>query len=96
MQDISKTYNPKREKKRVLLYGKTDVYLGYQIWRHRYPEDDSDFFCYAISGDHYMKNIVSNVQKKLTDQGRELNTKQQPQLLNGYEPELDKLNGIGH
>ena len=71
-------------------YGPPDVYLGSQIRKWRHPDaDDDEPYCYSISGDHYVKNVVTNVQRKLQAHGRELNAKQQSPMTTGYRPELD-------
>ena len=58
-----------------LPYGPPDIYLGTHICKHQHPYDDSDSFCYTISGNHYMNNAVSNVQKKLMYHVRDLSAK---------------------
>ena len=61
MQAISQTYQLKNENNTGISYGPPDVYLGDHICKHRDTGDDNNSFWYAISRDHYVKNIVSNV-----------------------------------
>ena len=42
-----------------------------------------------MSGDHYVKNIVANVEYKLMNHERQLNTKKQLPFTTGYIPEMD-------
>ena len=69
MQDISNTYQLNKYNKSGLPYIPTDIYLGAQIPGHREPDYDAEYFFYAIYGDKYVKNMVSNVQKKLIYHG---------------------------
>ena len=59
MQDISKISRIKKDKKLVLMYVQPNIHLGEYIHRHQEPEDDADSFCYAISDNHYVKNVVA-------------------------------------
>ena len=81
MKAISKTYNIKKYMKAGLPYVPPDVYLGDHISKHWDSYDDSDYFWYTISGNHYGKNIYANVQKNLMYIVRELDDKQQPPFL---------------
>ena len=69
------TYRLKKDKIKGLPYGPPDIYLGAQIHSHQELEVDADSFCYAIYGDHYVKNVVNNVQNNLMAHGIELNAK---------------------
>ena len=43
-----------------------------------------------FAGNHYVNNVIANIKKKLMDNGRELNAKQQSPFLTGYRPESNK------
>ena len=73
MQDISYTYEINKDKKTGLPYVPLDMYLWSHIHKHPYNEDYRYSFCYDILGDHYVNNVIANIHKKLTDQGREFN-----------------------
>ena len=42
-----------------------------------------------MSGNHYGKNIVANVEDKLMNHRRQLNAKQQSPFTTGYRPDMD-------
>ena len=44
-----------------------------------------------MSGEHYFKNIMANVEDKLMNHKRQLNAKQQSPFTTGYRPEMDTL-----
>ena len=89
MQAISQTYQLKKENKTVLSYGPPDVYLGYQILKHQDPENESKSFCYSMSNNDYVNNIIANVQNIIMDHRREFNYKQIFSFVTGYRHELD-------
>ena len=70
MKAIIKIHQLKKDNKMGLTYGPTEIYLGKHIDNHQEPQDDVDSFCYNNSGDHYVKNVVSNFQKKFMDHGK--------------------------
>ena len=88
-QYIRKIYQLKKDEKSGLPYGPPDIYLEPQIYSHQEPEYCADSFCCTIFGEHYVKNMVTNAQKKLMDHGRELNSKQQLTFVSGYRPGID-------
>ena len=47
-----------------------DIYLVAKNQLHQEPENDAESFYFAISGDYYVKNMVTNVQKNLMDHER--------------------------
>ena len=89
MKAINGVYKLKEDKTSGLPYGPPNIYLGLKVQKYCNPESEDDTYCWSLSGDDYVKNIVANVQKKLQADGRQLNAKQSSPLTIGYRPELD-------
>ena len=78
------------------MFGPPYIYLLAQIRRNREPEDDAESFWYAISGDHRMKNFVTDVQNISIDHGMELSAKHQSSFISGLCPDLNTLPKLDH
>ena len=64
------------------------MYLGTKIHKFKDKDADNDQYCWSMSGDHYVKNIVANVEEKLMNHGRQLNANQQSPFNPGYRPNM--------
>ena len=90
MESISQVYKLKEDKVTKKCYGPPEMYLGTKIhkWRDK-DADPDDPYCWSMSGDHYVKNIVNNVEEQLKSHGRQLNANQKSPFMSGYRPEMD-------
>ena len=89
IQDIGRTYQLNKYKRMGLMCVPPDMHIGAHMFKHRYPEDYGNYFFYVIYSDHYLKNVITNVQKKLMGQGMELDAKQLSTFITGYLPNID-------
>lgn len=89
MEAIGSVYKLKEDKETKLRWSDPDLYLGTTIRKYRDPEDESGEYCWSMSGDHYVKSIVEDIQAKLNKIGRQLNANQQSPFSSGYRPEFD-------
>ena len=94
MEAIGRVYKLKEDKTTKLCWDDPDIYLGTKIRTWRDPEEvrdnpDAPVRGYSMSGDHYCRSIVNDVQAKLNKQGRQLNANQKSPCSAGYRPELD-------
>lgn len=89
MKGIDSVYKLKKDKKTGKSWDEPSIYLGAKVGKYRDPEDPDGKYCWTLSGDDYVRNIVNQVQAKLQQQGRQLNAKQISPLTKGYRPELD-------
>ena len=89
MEAIGSVYKLKEDKETKLRWSDPDLYLGTKIKKYRDPEDESGSHCWSMSGDHYVKSIVEDIQAKLAKSGRQLNANQKSPFSSGYRPEFD-------
>ena len=89
MESISHVYTLKEDKKTNKCLGPLNMYLGAKINKFKDKEKDDDQYCWSMSGEHYVKNIVANVENKLMNHGYQINAKQKSLFNIGYRPEMD-------
>ena len=89
MEAIGSVYKLKEDKQTKLRWDDPDMYLGTKIRKYRDPDDDSDNYCWSMSGDHYVKSVVDDIETKLAKQDRRLNANQRSPFTTGYRPEFD-------
>ena len=71
-------------------YGPLDVYLGTNIQKLWNPDADEDQpHFWSMSVNHYVKNIIANIEESLKNHGRQLHAKQQSPLTQGHRPDMD-------
>ena len=89
MEAIIHVYTLKEDKKIKKCFGPPDMYLGTKIHKFKDKGAYNNQYCCSMSGDHYVKNIVANVYKKLMNHGRQITAKQQSPFTTGYRHEMD-------
>ena len=89
MEAISHVYTLNEDNKTKKCFGSTDMYLGTKIHKFKDKDADDNQYCWSMSGDHYVKNIVANLEEKLMNHVRQINTKQYSPFTTGYRPEMD-------
>ena len=62
IEEISHVYTLKEDKKKKKCFVPTDMYLGTKIHKFKDKDADDNQYCWSMSGDHYIKNIVANVE----------------------------------
>ena len=88
MEEISYVYTLKEKKKTNQCFGPPDMYLETKTHKFKDKDADDDQYCWSMPGDHYVNNIVANVEDKLMNHWRQLNVKQKSPFTTGYIPEM--------
>ena len=89
IKSISHVYTLKVDKKKNKWFRPPDMYLGTKIHKFKDKDADNDQYCWSMSGDHYVKNIVANGEDKLINHGHQINAKQQSPFITGYRTDMD-------
>ena len=90
MEAISHVYTLKEDNNTKKCFGAPGIYLGTKIHKFKDKDSDDGQYRWYIAGDHYVKNIVANVEDKIMKHGRQINAKQQSPFTTGYRPEMAK------
>ncbi len=85
VKEVQKLYRLKDDE-----IGPPKTYLGAQVKQSHLPHDNSKKQ-WAVSAEQYIKNAVTNIERKLDQDGMKLNSKKYSStpLTMGYRPELD-------
>ena len=86
IEAIRHVYTLKEDNKTKKCFVPPDMYLGTKIHKFKYKYEDYDQYCWSMSGNHYVNNIVANVEGKIMNHGRQINAKQQSPFTTGYRP----------
>ena len=65
MEEISHVYTLKEDKKTKKCFRPPDMYLGTKIHKFKYKDVDDKQYWWSMSGEHYVNNIVANVEDKI-------------------------------
>ena len=79
MEAIIHVYTLKEVKKTKICFGPPDMYLGTKIHKFKDKDADNDQHCCSMSGNHYVTNIVANVEDKRINHRLQLNAQQYQQ-----------------